>query len=227
MARECTPDNPLAIERKTYQETAKEAGFDDVMEYMMSDFNPKIGDTMRVSGLERKGDGAACVVLCATDLVEKYTKNKPIQVLGIGNSSLELSNPILEVRGTKEATRQVYEVSGVKPEEIDCLYVNDFIINSQLIAAEITGYIPDQQAWKYVLDERTRFDGDRPINPNGGRTAFGHAHAASGLADVYDAVLQIRGQAGAHQIKKQPKTVFLRGYGGGQNLASVIIGDRN
>ena len=227
VARECTPENPLAIERKTYQETAKEAGFDDVMKYMMSDFNPKIGDTMRVSGLERKGDGAACVILCATDLVEKYTKNKPIQILGIGNASLELSNPVLEVKGTMEATRQAYEVSGVKPEEIDLLYVNDFIINSQLIAAEITGYIPDKEAWKYVLDERTRFDGDRPINPNGGRTAFGHAHAASGMADIYDAVHQLRGDAGAHQIKKLPKTVFLRGYGGGQNLCSVIIGERD
>ncbi len=227
VAREGAKDNPLAIEHKTYQEIARENGFDDVMKYMMSDFNPKIGDTMRVSGLEHKCDGATCVLLCATDLVEKYTKNKPIQVLGIGNSCIEMKNPILEPKGTIEATRQVYDVTGIRPEEIDLLYVNDFVINSQLIAAEITGYIPKGEAWKYVLDERTRFDGDRPINPNGGRTAFGHAHAASGLADVYDAVLQMRGEAGAHQVKKMPKTVFLRGYGGGQNICNIIIGDRN
>ena len=227
IARENSKGNPLAIEQKTYQEVAKEAGYDDVMDYMQSDMNPRIGDTQRISGLEHKCDGAACVLICATEVAEKYTKNKPIEVLGIGNSCLELSTPVLEVLGTTEATRQVYNVSGVKPEEIDLLYVNDFVINSQLISAEITGYIPDKQAWKYVMDDRTRWDGDRPINPNGGRTAFGHAHAASGLADVYDAVHQIRGDAGAHQIKKQPKKVFLRGYGGGQNLCSIIIGDRD
>lgn len=223
VARENSEHNPLAIDRVTYQKLAKDAGFDDVMDYMRSENNPKIGDTQRVSGLEHKCDGATCIVLCATDLVSKYTKNTPIEVLGIGNSALEQSNPLLEIDGTVEATRQVYQMTGVKPEEIDLLYVNDFIISSQLMSAEVTGYIPDKQAWKYVLDGRTRFDGDKPINPNGGRTAFGHAHAASGLVDVYDAVLQMRGVAGAHQVKKRPRTVFLRGYGGGQNLASVII----
>ena len=77
------------------------------------------------------------------------------------------------------------------------------------------------------MDGRTKFDGDKPINPNGGRTAFGHAHAASGLADFYDAVLQIRGKAADHQVKKQPKTVFLRGFGGGQNVCSVIIREKD
>ena len=223
IARENSKDNPLAIDHVTYQEQAKAAGYDDVMAYMQSDHNPKVGEIQRVSGLEHKCDGAACLVLCATDLVSKYTENEPIEVLGIGNSALELSNPILEIDSTIEATRQVYNMTGVKPEEIDLLYVNDFIISSQLMSAEVCGYIPDKQAWKYVMDNRTRFDGDKPINPNGGRTAFGHAHGASGLADVYDAVLQMRGKAGAHQVKKVPRTVFLRGYGGGQNLASVII----
>ena len=72
-----------------------------------------------------------------------------------------------------------------------------------------------------------KFDCDKPIYPNGGRTAFGHAHAASGLADFYDAVLQIRGKAADHQVKKQPKTVFLRGFGGGQNVCSVIIREKD
>ena len=218
--------NPLAVEHVTYEEEAKAAGYDDVMEYMQSSHNPKLGTTQRVSGLEHKCDGATCLILCATDLAEKYTKNTPVEILGIGNASLEISNPILEVVATQEATRQVYEVTGVKPEEIDLLYVNDFVIASQLVSAEVSGYIPDKQAWKYVMEGRTRLDGDKPINPTGGRTAFGHAHAASGLADFYDAVLQMRGAAGAHQIKKVPKTVFLRGYGGGQNICNVIIRSR-
>lgn len=221
--RENAKLNPLAIDRITYQEEAAAAGFDDVMEYMRSERNPKLGDTQRISGLEHKCDGAACLVLCATDLAEKFTKNKPIEILGVGNAALEASNPVLEVCATIEATRQAYQAAGITPEEIDLLYVNDFMISSQLISAEITGYIPDKQAWKYVMDGRTRLNGDRPINPNGGRTAFGHAHAASGLVDFYDAVLQMRGMAGDHQINKIPRTVFLRGYGGGQNVCNVII----
>ena len=222
-ARHNALNNPLAIEHKLYEDVAKEAGYDDVMEYMQSNMNPKVGAIQRISGLEHKCDGATCVLLCATDLAEKYTKNKPIEILGVGNSALEASNPLLEVYATQEATRQVYQETGLTGDDIDLLYVNDFIITSQLLASEITGYIPENEAWKYVMDGRTNFDGDKPINPNGGRTAFGHAHAASGLADFYDAVLQMRGKAEDHQINKIPKTVFLRGFGGGQNVCNVII----
>ena len=227
IARENAKNNPLAIDHKTYQEEAREAGYDDVMEYMQSDLNPKIGQAQRITGLEHKCDGANCLILCATDLAEKYTKNKPIEILGVGNSALEASNPILEIDATREACRQVYNITGLSGDDIDLMYINDFIITSQLLASELAGYIPENQAWKYVMDGRTKFDGDKPINPNGGRCAFGHAHAASGLADFYDAVLQIRGKAEDHQIKKQPKTVFLRGFGGGQNVCTVIIREKD
>lgn len=225
-ARHNALGNPLAIdntEDSLYETAAKKAGFDNVLEYMESPYNPKVGGIMRISGLEHKCDGAAAVIVAATDwAIEHNLPHTPIEILGIGNSALEASNPFLEVAGTMEATRQVYNVTGVKPEEIDLMYVNDFIISSQLLSAEIAGYIPEGQAWKYVMDGRTNIDGDKPINPNGGRTAFGHAHAASGLADFYDAVKQMRGEA-FKPIKKVPKTVFLRGFGGGQNLCNVII----
>ncbi|MBR2802114.1 MAG: thiolase family protein [Erysipelotrichaceae bacterium] len=229
IARRNTVNNPLAIIHKTYDEDAKEAGFDNVLDYMQSAFNPKVGGIMRISGLEQKCDGAAAVLLCATEKVEELThgKVKPIEVLGIGCAALEASNPYLEVYGTMEADRQVKARTGIDPSEIDLLYANDFIIGSQLIAADISGYIPKGEGWKYVMDGRTGKDGDKPINPNGGRTAFGHAHAASGLADVYDAVKQMRGLAGDHQVKKTVNTTYLRGFGGGQNLCDIIIRNKD
>ena len=210
--------NPLAIVQKTYEEEAKEQGFDDVMEYMRSPYNPKMGDFLRAAGLEIKCDGAAAVIVCATDMVDKYMGNKshkPIEVLGVGGAACEAITPHFEVTATEEAVRQVYEVTGVKPEEIDVFYSNDFIITSHLVSAEIAGYLPYGEGWKYICEGRTAYDGDKPINTNGGRTAFGHAHAASGLADLYE--------AGKGQMKKIPKTAMLRGYGGAQNICTYII----
>ena len=69
----------------------------------------------------------------------------------------------------------------------------------------------------------SKLDGDKPINTNGGRTSFGHAHAASGLADMYEACKQLWGECGGHQVKIAPKTAMLRGYGGAQNVAAVVI----
>ena len=218
--------NPLAIERKTYEELAKEFGYDDVMDYMRSPYNPKMGDFLRAGGLEIKCDGAAAVIVCATDMVDKYMGNKshkPIEVLGVGCAACEAITPHFEVTATEEAVRQVYEVTGVKPEEIDVFYSNDFIITSHLVSAEIAGYLPYGEGWKYICEGRTAYDGDKPINTNGGRTSFGHAHAASGLADLYEAVHQMRGEAGEGQMKKIPKTAMLRGYGGAQNICTYII----
>lgn len=218
--------NPLAIARTTYEEIAKEKGFDNVIDYMRSPYNPRMGDFLRASGLELKCDGAAAVIVCATDMVDKYMGNKthkPIEVLGVGAAACEATTPHFEVNATIEAVRQVYKVTGVKPEEIDVFYANDFIITSHLVAAEIAGYLPYGEGWKYICEGRTAYDGDKPINTNGGRTSFGHAHAASGLADLYEAVHQMRGEAGEGQMKKIPKTAMLRGYGGAQNICTYII----
>lgn len=217
---------PLALERREFADIAKEKGFDDVMDYMRSPHNPKLGDFLRMEGMERKCDGAAAIIVCATDMIPDIAKNlkhKPIEVLGIGSAACEATNPHFEIRATEEAIRQVYEVTGVAPEELDLFYANDFIITSHLVSAEIAGYLPYGEGWKYVCDGRTAFDGDKPINTNGGRTSFGHAHAASGLADVYEACLQMRGACGERQVKKLPQTVMLRGYGGAQNVAAVLL----
>ncbi|MBQ1312051.1 MAG: thiolase family protein [Blautia sp.] len=218
--------NPLAIERRTYEQLAKEAGFENVMDYMRSPHNPKMGDFLRLGGVELKCDGAAAVVVCATELVDKYMGNKshkPIEVLGVGSAACEATTPHFEVRATEEAVRQVYELTGLSGEDLDLFFANDFIITSHLVSAEIAGYLPYGEGWKYICEGRTAYDGDRPINTNGGRTSFGHAHAASGLADLYEAVKQMRGECGERQVKKLPKTTMLRGYGGAQNVAAYII----
>jgi len=222
-SRRSAAKNPLALARKTYEELAKEQGFDDVMEYMKSFFNPKMSGFLRASGLELKCDGAAALIVCPTEMASQFTDKKPIDVLGIGNSTREANQAHVELFATREATRQVYELTGVKPEEIDLLMTNDFFITSQLLAAEVSGYLPAGEGWKYFIEGRTAYDGDKPINTNGGRCSFGHAHAASGMADIYEAVMQMRGLCGERQVKKLPKTSFIRGFGGAQNVASIIL----
>jgi acetyl-CoA acetyltransferase len=220
--RRSSARNPLALHQKEYREIAREAGFDDPMEYLRSPYNPMFSEYLRASGFEARCDGAAAVIVCPTEMAKQF-KQQPVEVLGVGTAALEGSQPHLEKRATTEAIRQVYELTGVKPAEIDLLMANDFVITSGLLAAELSGYIPPGEAWKVILDGRTSFDGDKPINSNGGRTAFGHAASASGLADCFEAVKQMRGQCGAHQVRRLPETVMLRGFGGGQNLSAGIL----
>ena len=164
--------NPLALIQTSFEDQAKEADM-EVHDYMRSQMNPKMGHMMRLSGIESKCDGAACLIVASTEWAEKRNlPHTPIEVLGIGNAACEGNTPHLEIRGTEEAVRQAYDVTGVKPEEIDLLFANDFIISSQLVAAEASGYLPRGEGWKYFVDGETAYDGAKPINTNGGRTAF-------------------------------------------------------
>lgn len=134
--------NPLAIERTTYEELAEKAGM-SLEEYMNSPYNPKMGDFLRAGGLELKCDGAAAVIVCATEKIPEIApnlKHKPIEVLGIGSAACEATTPHFEVRATQEAVKQVYELTGMNGNDLDLFYANDFIITSHLVSAEIAGY---------------------------------------------------------------------------------------
>ena len=101
--------------------------------------------------------------------------------------------------------------------------VNDFIGSSAFLAAEEIGYLPKGEGWKYALEGRLAYDGDKPVNTNGGRTTYGHAFGASGMADIFEAVTQMRGEAGERQVQKKVKHAFLRGFGGAQNVRAIIL----
>ena len=213
---------PRAIRRTPFEELAKEAGYDDVWEYMKSPYNPTMTQYLRTASDSCVADGAAAVIVVPTEMAHKFNA-KPVEVLGIGASVLDAIVPHLEKKATAEAARQVYEVTGLTADDMDLLFVNDFIGSSAFLAAEEIGYLPKGEGWKYVLEGRIAYDGDKPMNTNGGRTSYGHAFGASGMADIFEAVTQMRGDAGERQVKKLPKRTFLRGFGGAQNVRAIIL----
>lgn len=221
-SRRASALNPLGLSRDTYEEMAHAMGMKNADEFMRSKFNPQITRYMRVSNFEQRCDGAAAMIVCPTEVAHRYT-NRPVEVLGIGHSCLETGTARLEKQATEAAYKQVSELTGLTGADMDLFLANDFWMQSQFLAAEACEYIPAGEAWKYVLEGRTAFDGDRPINSNGGRCQFGHAHGTSGLIDHYEAVKQMRGEMGPTQVKKPVEHAMLRGFGGGQNVACTIL----
>jgi len=217
-------ENPLGWYETTIDEDAAANGFDSADEYLKSMYNPKVTQYLRVTGFEKKCDGAAALVVMPTDkALAMGVPHTPIEVLGTGASAVEAGLVHNEHWATKVAAQQVYELTGVSSDEIDLFMCNDFFLASEIVSAEECGYIPRGEAWKYAIDGRTAYDGDKPINPHGGRCNFGHAHGASGIADIYEAVKQMRGEAGATQMAERPDTTFVRGFGGSQNVRCQIL----
>lgn len=215
--------NPLStITNDTYDELAAKYGMDSASEYLHSKYNPLIGKYMRGAHFEQRTDGAAAVIVCPTEMAYKYTDH-PIEVLGFGHSCLDVGNPRLEMDGTANAYRQMKELTGLTGADCDLFMTNDFYNQSEMLAAELCEYLPKGKGWEYVRDGRIAYDGDRPVNTNGGRCQYGHAASASGLHDIYEAVRQMRGNAGVSQVKHPVNRSMIRGFGGAQNCLVTIL----
>lgn len=219
--RRASSKNPRGVMRKTFEEEAAELGM-TADEYVRSMYNPIMTRYMRISNFEQRCDGAAAVIVCPTELAYKYTDH-PIEVLGYGHSVLDGFTANLEKYATEAAYKQVKELTGLSGADMDLFLTNDFFMPSQLLSAEACEYLPKGEGWKYILESRTAFDGDMPMNTSGGRCHYGHAHGTSGLADVFEAVMQLRGEMGETQIKGDPRYAMLRGFGGGQNVTVSIL----
>ena len=214
--------NPLGLAQENYEEVAHKYGMDTAEEYLHSKYNPLIAKYMRACHFEQRCDGAGAVIVCPTEMAYKYTDH-PIEILGVGHSCIEYSTPSLEKHATANAYKQVRELTGLTGKDMDLFMTNDFFMQSEMLAAEECEYLPKHKGWEYMMEGRAAFDGDRPVQTNGGRCQYGHAAAASGLHDLYETVRQMRGEAGVTQVQKPVNHAMLRGFGGGQNVLVTVL----
>jgi len=105
-------------------------------------------------------------------------------------------------------------MANITGEDIKYLHVHDCSYIMGICTAEQTGYLKKGKGLEAAREGRLRFDGDRPMSTHGGRMAFGHAWAASAGSDTYEAVKQMRGEAGKRQIPKKPEisVIGTQGY---------------
>ena len=221
-ARRMASLNPLGLSNEDFETVAKNMGMGSAEEYLTSKFNPRLGHWIRATNFEERCDGAGALVVMPTEMAYQYTDH-PIEILGIGHSVVEYANPQNERTGTINAYRQVKELTGLSGADMDLFMTNDFFLAQQLLSAEECEYLPKGEGWKYMMEDRCMFTGDRPVQTNGGRCHYGHAASASGMHDIYETVMQMRGEAEAHQIKHPVKHAMIRGFGGGQNLLCIIL----
>jgi len=77
--------------------------------------------------------------------------------------------------------------------------VHDCFTITELVLMEDLGFCPRGTAWRSVLDGRFDLEGQLPVNPDGGLKSFGHPVGASGLRMMFEAWLQLRGEAPAER----------------------------
>ena len=216
--------NPRAWHRKEFAEIAQEAGFDDVMDYMKSTtHNPFVSWPVRALHLYSVADGAAALVLCPAEDAKKYTGN-PVDVLGVGLASgLTYYADPLNLPTEKSALEQAYAMADLNPKEIDYLGLHDCMVHQHITVSEMAGYFAPGEAWQAIIEGRTAFDGDKPINTHGGCPSMGNTYDASGIAEIGEAVLQMRGECDQRQIDPLPKTAVCHALGSGPSFGATVL----
>ncbi|SES87478.1 thiolase domain-containing protein [Anaerobranca gottschalkii] len=150
-------------------------------------------------------DGAVFTVLAATEVAEKLTQKPLVEIIGSGHAgdtlTLASKKIITEFPATIKAAKEAYEMANVKPEDIDFAEVHDCFTITQIIHTEDLGFFEKGKGGFAVEEGLTAINGKIPINPSGGLKAKGHPIGATGLSQVYEAVTQLRGEAGERQVK--------------------------
>jgi benzoylsuccinyl-CoA thiolase BbsB subunit len=174
-------------------------------------------------------DGAAAVVLCASEHAAKYTSH-PVRIAA---SSL-LSGDFLY--RWKDATfsemshgaaKAAYDMAGIGPADLDLIELHDAFTIAELMHYEDLGLCEKGEGGSFISKGKPMLDGDLPVNPSGGLLSKGHPLAATGIAQIVEVWRQLRGVAGKHQVKdaRTALTHVVGGYVSGleSGAASVHI----
>jgi acetyl-CoA C-acetyltransferase len=165
--------------------------------------NPSVAWPLHLFDCCPISDGAACLLLVAENMARNYT-DMPIHVAGIGQGSgysLHAKVDLTSYEATRAAGHEAYKMSGLTPDDIQFAEVHDCFSIAELVAMEDLGFVKPGNAHRAVADGITRLDGLKPINTSGGLKSKGHPVGATGVAQLYEVWIQLRGLAGKRQIR--------------------------
>jgi len=172
-------------------------------------------------------DGAAAVVIACEEKARGLT-NKPVYITGIGQAS---SGPLASqqeylprLRAREISSKQAYDMAGLTPKDIDVCELHDCFSIASLIAAESLGFFDFGTAGEAWEKGEAAIGGKIAINPSGGLKAKGHPIGATGAAQVYEIVKQLRGEVESGRQVDGAKIGMTDCLGGdGGTLCNLIL----
>ncbi|MBW8842163.1 MAG: thiolase family protein [Sphingomonadales bacterium] len=129
------------------------------------------------------------------------------------------------VSATVLASRAAFEAAGIGPADIDVAQLQDTESGAEIMHMSENGFCADGEQEAWIAEGRTEIGGDLPVNTDGGCLACGEPIGASGLRQVYENVVQLRGRAGVRQVPGAPKTAYSHVYGA-PGISAVAILER-
>ncbi len=199
----------------------------DEFDFLKSRSNPMIAYPLRLFDCSLITDGAACLFLAAENVAKKFT-DTPIWITGTGQGSAALSlhdrDDLSSFIASREAARQAYQMSGLKPKNIQICEVHDCFTIAEIVALEDLGFYESGKAVEAIRNGETKRDGVLPINTSGGLKSKGHPVGATGAAHAVEIFKQMRGIAERNrQVKFDVEKAMTHNLGGSGGTCVVHI----
>ncbi|MBO9376633.1 thiolase family protein [Sphingomonas histidinilytica] len=151
-------------------------------------------------------DGSAAAVLCsARKARELGLTGRAVRVRGSGLASDPFSERNLVQADvntvTRLAARTAYEMASVGPQDVDLVELHDCFATAEICHYENLGLCGEGEGGRFLDSGATTLGGKVPVNMSGGLLSKGHPLGATGIANIYEIVTHLRGEAGARQVE--------------------------
>ncbi len=210
--------NPDAFRRQPLSE-------DEILE------SPMVNDPLTQYMFCSPDEGAAAVVLCKAEVAHRYTatpiylRASVVRTRRLG--AFEVHSPWLPLERTEaptvDASRAAYDMAGLGPEDVDVVQLQDTDAGAEVIHMAENGFCKDGEQEALLAEGATEIGGSLPVNTDGGLIANGEPIGASGLRQLYELVLQLRGVAGERQVPGAPRVGYSQLYGAPGTAGVAII----
>jgi acetyl-CoA C-acetyltransferase len=190
-----------------------------------------VNDPLRQYMFCSPGEGAVALVLARGGRIREFS-SKPVLLRSVAFrtrrfGSFEVFSPSIPIDDarspTAEAAAAAFEQAGIGPEDVDVAQLQDTESGAEIMHLAETGLCQDGEQEALIQSGATRIGGRLPVNTDGGCLACGEPIGASGLRQVHEVALQLRGDAGDRQIPGPARVGFTQVYGApGVSACSVL-----
>ena len=176
------------------------------------------------------GEGGVALVVCRADKAHNYC-TKPIYISAAVLKSRRFgsfevfapSQALQQVDGpTVDASQAAFEMAGVSPQDVDVSQLQDTESGAEIMHMAENGLCEHGEQEHLIQSGATAISCSMPINTDGGCLANGEPVGASGLRQIYENALQLRGDAGDHQVPGNPRLGYTHVYGA-PGISAVTI----
>jgi len=176
-----------------------EITMEEVLESVM------VADPLRILDCSPITDGAAAAVLCPLEMARKISKKSVIKILASAQASgtlaLHSRKDLAWLESTALAAEKAYKMAGRGPKDLHVVEVHDCFTIAEIMVLEALGLAERGKGGQAAENGMTALGGKIPVNTSGGLKSKGHPVGATGVAQVVEITRQLRGEAGARQVK--------------------------